>query len=823
MTMLPEGRTIFISLKWKLLVAVLIILTILGGLLGGFAYRQLINQQNYLLESQRGKLAQNLETSISLSVEHSLSAAQQIALLVTEKQQTPSGYQAMLALRWPDLQLYWELDRLSLMSLSGEVLAHAGKLMESTEMDWFKSVTVKLEPHWRIVCLQECVIQVLVPNLLQGEPHFLFMETGLTDILARFRINETFELAVLAPSTDVGEGQSYWGREVYSISNKHTSLIQLEQAAARFTWEQIENRGASIRWVVNFLLCGYFPWLRGVSPAILVINNISDWQSLLNEFQESMLGTLLFSLVLSGALVILAAWAPVVSLSRHATLLPMLAEHDFEALKSLSPKTSSFIVDEVDLINIATLNLAERMQNLELEVDEYTCELERLAMLDTLTGLPNKAMLNHELQKTIACVGRIHDKLALMFLDLDEFKRINDTLGHSQGDELLKIVAKRLNHSVRAMDTVFRQGGDEFLILLRGIRSEEDVRKVIHKIFASLQQPVVLGRHKLIVTTSIGVAYCESNNVRAEELIKYADLAMYQAKDAGRSNYRVFTPEMLQRANNKLMIEQDIGAAIEEKQLSLSLQPIVSLPDGKVKGFEALIRWHHPERGLIMPGNFIPDIEDSEAIIQVGNYVLEEGGAILSRLIEKGWDDLYLAVNLSAKHYMDPGLIPLVQRILSKYNIPPQSLLLEVTEESVIEQVDLALSAMKSLKRLGVRIAIDDFGTGYSSLSYLKQLPFDVLKIDRCFTSGVLDNSVDTHIVTTVIDLAHNLGRTVVAEGIETQEQCDFLAAARCELAQGYLFSKPLEERKAFRILNEIEGHGVWPVESLPQLAKLGS
>ncbi|EDQ02040.1 hypothetical protein KT99_19609 [Shewanella benthica KT99] len=176
--MLPEGRTIFISLKWKLLVAVLIILTILGGILGGFAYRQLINQQNYLLESQRDKLAQNLQTSISLSVDHSLSAAQQIALLVNDAQQTPSGYQAMLALRWPDLQLYWELDRLSLMSLSGQVRAHAGKLIDSAEMDWFKSVAVMLEPHWRIVCLQECVIQVLVPNLLQGEPHFLFMETG---------------------------------------------------------------------------------------------------------------------------------------------------------------------------------------------------------------------------------------------------------------------------------------------------------------------------------------------------------------------------------------------------------------------------------------------------------------------------------------------------------------------------------------------------------------------------------------------------------------------------------------------------------------------
>lgn len=820
----PEGRSIFISLKWKLLIAVLIMLTILGGILGGFAYRQLTNQQSYLLESQREKLVKNLETSISLSVDHSLSAAQQIALLIDQDEPNLASYQDMLNQHWPDLQLYWELNRLSLMSLRGEVLAHAGKLANKDDELWFESVSMNLEPHWRIVCQQECVIQVLVPNLLQGEVHFLFMESGLTDILARFRTNDSFELAVLGTNNQLNESQSYWGRQVYSISNRRDSLFHLEQAAEQFTWEQIENTGGVYKVGGEFSVLWIFPLAEGESPpVILVINNISDWQSLISEFQESMLGTLLLSLVFSGALVILAAWAPVVSLGRHATLLPLLAEHDFDTLKLMSPKTSSFIVDEVDLINIATHQLAEKMQNLELEVDEYTSELERLAMLDTLTGLPNKAMLMHELTKTIACVGRIHDKVALMFLDLDEFKRINDSLGHTKGDELLTIVANRLNHSVRAMDTVFRQGGDEFLILLRGTRSEEDVRKVIHKIFASLQQPIVLGNHKLIVTTSIGVAYCESNNVRAEELIKHADLAMYQAKDAGRSNYRVFTEEMLHKANNKLMIEQDIGAAIAEKQLSLSLQPIVSLSDGKVKGFEALIRWHHPERGLIMPGDFIPDIENSEAIIQVGNYVLEEGGEILSRLIKQGWGDLYLAVNLSAKHYLDPGLIPLVQRVLSKHQIPPQSLLLEVTEESVIEQVDLALEAMQSLKSLGVRIAIDDFGTGYSSLSYLKQLPFDVLKIDRCFTAGVLDNSVDTHIVTTVIDLAHNLGRTVVAEGIETIEQCEFLAAARCELAQGYLFAKPLEERKAFRILNEIETDGVWPLDSLPQLAKLGS
>lgn len=824
---LPENRNIFVSLKWKLLIAVLVMLTILGGILGGFTFKQLINQQDYLLKSQRNQLSQNLDSAISLTVDNSLVAAEQIALLINEQKSIASDisqYQAMLDKRWPDIQLYWELESMRLMSPSGEVLAYAGSPIDAKDLKWLEMGLVSIGPRWRIACYQECVVQVLVPNLINGKPFLLFLELGLTDILSTFRVNDTFELAILGPRVDDLVGQHYWNRELYGLSNKRTSLPLLKQISEFLSWGNITNNGGVYEINNEYSAIWIFHLAEEAnSPVILVINNIDNWQLLLNEFQENMLGTLLITLLLSGGLVILVAWAPVVSLSRHAALLPLLAEHDFETLRKLSPKTASFIVDEVDLINNATHQLADRLQYLELEVDEYTAELERLAMLDTLTGLPNKAMLMHELNKTIACVGRIHDQVALMYLDLDEFKRINDTLGHTQGDELLKIVANRLNNSVRDMDTVFRQGGDEFLILLRGIRSGQDVRKVIHKIFSSLQQPVVLGNHKLVITTSIGVAYCKSMSMKAEELIKYADLAMYQAKDAGRSNYRVFTEEMLHKANNKMMIEQDIGAAIEQRQLSLFLQPIVALPDAKVKGFEALIRWFHPERGLIMPVDFIPDIEDSEAIIQVGNYVLEEGGAILSRLRKLGWDDLYLAVNLSAKHYMDPGLIPLVQHVLTKYDLPPESLLLEVTEESVIEQVDLAMSSMKSLKQLGVRIAIDDFGTGYSSLSYLKQLPFDVLKIDRCFTSEVLNESIDSHIVSTVIDLAHNLGRTVVAEGIEMQEQGDYLAKLGCELAQGYLYSKPLEESKIFTILGMIEQDRIWPVEQAPQLGKLGS
>ncbi|MCG9722736.1 GGDEF domain-containing phosphodiesterase [Shewanella sp. Isolate7] len=329
----------------------------------------------------------------------------------------------------------------------------------------------------------------------------------------------------------------------------------------------------------------------------------------------------------------------------------------------------------------------------------------------------------------------------------------------------------------------------------------------------------------MIVTTSIGLAYCNSSRLSAEELIQHADLAMYQAKSAGRSNYRVFSEEMLHQANNRLMIEQSIGSAINEEQLVLFLQPIVELPSGRLRGFEALIRWFHPERGLIMPGDFIPDIENSEAIIEVGNYVIRKASELIARLNSAGWDDLYIAVNLSAKHFLAADLLTVVRQEVEAQQISARSLVLEVTEESVIEQVEQAMAAMVSLKALGVRIAIDDFGTGYSSLSYLKQLAFDLLKIDRCFSANVLDGEADTHIITTVLELAHNLGREVVAEGIETQQQAECLSCQRCELGQGYYFSRPLDVASVFVVLQEIAETRLWPISQAPQpkLVRQGS
>ncbi|GGI78281.1 putative bifunctional diguanylate cyclase/phosphodiesterase [Shewanella gelidii] len=826
-------NSIFISLRFKLLAGVLGILTFVALFLGAFAYSQLIHQQNYLLDGQQERLAQNLNSSIRLVVDQVAATSQQLALMAQadEIDVGVEDYQRLLKQQWSDIQLYWDMRTVSLVESSGRLLAHAGLPLEVSDHQWLDKIGVVYEPQYRFDCDASCSLKVVVPTLLQGQMHLLFVETDLTEILARFRINEEFELAVLGPElasnqAPLDNAVQFWSRKLYSLSNRHNSIAILDSASKSWSWQTLNHGDGIYKIADETWALWVFPFQHvEPSPALLVMSNMDSWHALLYQFQQNMLGSLLFSLLLAGSLVTIMLWSPISRLVQLAKVLPLLAEHKFDLLRQTLPMQKQHSIDEVDLVSFATHKLADRLETLEGEVDSYTKELERLAMLDTLTGLPNKAMLVHELNKAVACVGRVHNQIAILFLDLDEFKRINDTLGHSEGDELLKVVSTRLNTSVRAMDTVFRLGGDEFIVLLRGMKSSQDVSKVIHKIFASLQQPVVLGRNKLIVTTSIGVVFCTSPNIPAEELIKQSELAMYQAKDGGRSNYRVFTEDMMLQANNRLMIEQDIGTAISDHQLALFLQPIVALPHGELKGFEALVRWFHPERGLIMPGDFIPDIEQSDAIIAVGNYVLEQSVILLKKLSEQGYQDIYVAVNLSAKHYLAPGLKQFIEGLLLRYDVSPECLLLEVTEESVMEQVERAMMVMKQLKELGVRIAIDDFGTGYSSLNYLKQLAFDVLKVDRCFTSGVLEGGVDTHIVTTVIDLAHNLGRTVVAEGVETLQQSQFLAKAGCELAQGYYYSKPLNQEKVFQLLEGIGQDNIWPrVDNVsPFIRKLGS
>jgi len=410
---------------------------------------------------------------------------------------------------------------------------------------------------------------------------------------------------------------------------------------------------------------------------------------------------------------------------------------------------------------------------------------------DMLTGLPNRLLLRDRLSVAMAHAQRRRQHLAVMFLDLDHFKLINDTLGHSTGDRLLQDLAQRLGGCVRQDDTVARVGGDEFTLLFPGLGRGLDAVRMAQKILKSIAQPFFLDGHELDVTASVGIAIYPEDGKDAESLMSNADGAMYRAKDLGRNNYQLWTSGMNSRALERMALEGRLRRALEREEFVLHYQPIADLRSGAIVGMEALIRWQHPERGLVGPDTFIPVAEDCRLIIPIGEWVLAEACRQLRRWHDAGFTGLRIAVNLSARQFQQQDLALIVERALLDTQIPAQHLELEITESVAMQSAEWTASVLRALQRMGVRISIDDFGTGQSSLSYLKHFPLTTLKIDRAFVKDIRVNPDGEAIVRAVIALAHILKLRVVAEGVETAEQIAFLKEAECEEIQGYVYSRP--------------------------------
>ncbi len=411
---------------------------------------------------------------------------------------------------------------------------------------------------------------------------------------------------------------------------------------------------------------------------------------------------------------------------------------------------------------------------------------------DMLTGLPNRLLLRDRLSVAMAHAHRRRQHLALMFLDLDHFKLINDTLGHSTGDRLLQDLAQRLSGCVRQDDTVARVGGDEFTLLFPGLGRGLDAVRMAQKVLRSIAQPFFLDGQELNVTASVGIAIYPEDGKDAESLMSNADGAMYRAKDLGRNNYQLWTSGMNSRALERMALEGRLRRALERDEFVLHYQPIVDLATGQVVGMEALLRWQHPERGLVGPDTFIPVAEDSRLIIPIGEWVLGEACKQLRRWHDLGFTGLRVAVNLSGRQFQQQDIARTVEAALSETELPPHSLELEITESVAMQSAEWTASVLRILQRMGVRISIDDFGTGQSSLSYLKHFPLTTLKIDRSFVKDIRVNPDGEAIVNAVIALAHVLKLRVVAEGVETAEQIAFLREVGCEEMQGYYYSRPL-------------------------------
>ena len=459
----------------------------------------------------------------------------------------------------------------------------------------------------------------------------------------------------------------------------------------------------------------------------------------------------------------------------------------------------------------------KKLESAGRELEESREHFRHAAFHDALTGLPNRSLFSDHLR---VALRRAHQNekylFGVLFLDLDRFKNINDSLGHPCGDELLKLVARRLEACIRQTDMVARFGGDEFAILLDAIQDVSDAVRVAEKVQEAISAPFKLASHEAITTASIGVALSTSGYTEAEDIIRDADTAMYRAKDRGKARCEIFDTAMHTRAVTLLRLESDLRRALEKDELCVYYQPIVSLASGELHGFEALVRWRHPERGIVSPDDFIPLAEETGLILPIGLRVLWDACNQLRKWQQYSLSnrDLIMSVNLSGKQLMQPDLIQRIEEVLHESQINPWHLKLEITETVVMENPELAAVTLAKLRSLGVRLSIDDFGTGYSSLSYLNRFPVDTLKIDRSFVTSMNAADENLQIVKTIVTLAGNLGMQVVAEGVETEEQLDQLRSLKCQYGQGFYFSRPLDVPDAdLFVLNSVRG------ESLVDLA----
>jgi diguanylate cyclase (GGDEF)-like protein/PAS domain S-box-containing protein len=453
---------------------------------------------------------------------------------------------------------------------------------------------------------------------------------------------------------------------------------------------------------------------------------------------------------------------------------------------------------EVEFFGCAIrFNDADSIMNVAHDITErreHEREMEHQATHDLLTGLPNRALFLDRLGHAIRRAERHGSRLAVMFVDLDKFKGVNDTLGHSVGDELLRIVAAQLTLCVRESDTVARLGGDEFDVLLDDPVGPAMPGAIAERIGQRLGIPMMLAGQEHVVTGSIGISTYPDDGTDAEVLLRQADIAMYRAKQSGRNGFQFFTEEMQRRLDARLALEQGLHRALQRDEFVLHYQPQVDLADGRVSGIEALLRWQSPELGLVSPMEFIPVAEESNLIVSIGRWVLEHAGATLRRWQDDGVRMVPMAINVAASQFANEDLDKLVRDTLEKYGVEPRLLTLELTEGLSMEDPEASIALMDRLKAIGVTMSIDDFGTGYSNLSYLKRFPVDKLKIDQSFTRGLSVVPEDGAIVTAVIQLAHSLGLRAVAEGVETEAQLRLLAEEGCDEIQGYYFSRPLPE-----------------------------
>jgi len=715
------------------------------------------------------------------------------------------------------LQINHNVEALWLVSSELKPLYQSTPLSKQAQASMLR-VSKNLAPDDYLNCQQQCQQLVSIPILnARGDMAIVTMAISLVDVI--YAINRALENQVAIVAFEKSQQATLAQAKIITSSATQLMYTLFSQDSPEGLVSEVKANGLQVEYQKSSYLISLLPLASSTTQDFYLaqVDNVSAFTSKYQSYRMQFMLSALAIFIILALLVHFVAGPFTKRLLVLSDLLPLLARKEFDQFRAVKIMQSKIFPDEIDVLINATTELSYELEQLNATVTQKTKELENIAMYDQLTGLPNRNMLNDQLCKLLTNAARNSDDAGILFLDLDDFKKVNDSHGHGKGDKLLVEAANRIKISVASLGTVCRFGGDEFVIIFNENTSLEIAEHLASAIIKSFQQPIKVNSAMFYVTCSIGIAMTEGKLIQASELISHADIAMYEAKDNGGDKYFIYHGDMFQRVAQRVMMESEVKQALAKGQFSLSLQPQLVAKTNKVHGFEALLRWQHPERGLVSPDDFIPILENSEHMIALGYWVIRRCFQLYTEIRDIGLSDVVISINLSAAQFVDVNLPDYLTALLKEFELRAENFELELTEQTLVKDIDKAIVTMDALRLLGFSFAIDDFGTGYSSLAYLKRMPVDVIKIDKSFVFGMLENHADFQIIMSTIAMVKNLGLTVTAEGVETQAQLRSLTENDCDLIQGYYFSKPIPEVELFDFIRREIVDGYWRVPAKPE------
>ena len=725
-------------------------------------------------------------------------------------QQTLSGLSEYLTLNFQVESLYL----FDAHGVVGNPLQPVNKTIEKL----VNTTRASFESRSLLSCDSVCTHYISIPIMANGETlPVIVVSTSMRELLYLFsRATDVHKVAVVQHKETSSELSELRVASQVSAANRQYFQSLFDALPDNWRIDDLVIRGMNVALENQQLLVSLLPFnhASGDHPYLLIVQDVSAMVRQNEQYQYIVISSAVALFFIFSSLLYLFLNQYRIRLLDVSERLPMLAEHKFSEFYTIAAKRRKSPIfkftDELDVVEDAANNLARQLESFDGQMAINTAKLEKMAMFDVLTGLPNRNMLTFQIEKQLASSIRDDRLVALMFMDLDDFKKVNDSHGHDVGDKLLKAAAMRISKPIRESDIASRFGGDEFVILLSNIESKKHVDTVAKKLIEEFKEPIIVDGVTFYVSISIGIAITNHSRATPVELLRHADIAMYEAKAKKGAEYRVYDATMNLKVMQKVELESEAREALRDNQFSLALQPQLEMHTGRLVGFEALLRWQHPKKGNISPADFIPLLENTSFMLELDYWVITRSTYLIRELKNSGYPDVKMAINLSAGQFLDPSLPEFLQQQIIKNDIAPDQVCLELTETVLVSDIKRATTIMQNIRDMGCMLAIDDFGTGYSSLSYLKSLPADYIKIDRSFVANIASSADDRNIVHSTISMVRNMGMQVVAEGIETSEQYELLCHFDCNLGQGYLISRPIPEVNIWDVLSDKVEFGFW-------------